>query len=60
MDEGGEDWVGAWWVGFLVCGLLSLILAVLVTVLPPKIYRPGLNNPSDDQVGDWYRELGIK
>ena len=48
MEVDGDGWVGAWWVGFLVCGLVALILSVLVVLLPPAL--PGLENPPADQV----------
>ena len=43
-----HQWVGAWWLGFVICGLASLAVAVPIATLPKKL--PGMKEPSGDQV----------
>ena len=52
MDETPDvqDWVGAWWLGFVICGFSSILLAFFIFLLPSKI--PGVEEAvtDDDQV----------
>lgn len=34
------QWVGAWWLGYLIAGILSLLAAVPFWCLPKSIPRP--------------------
>ena len=43
-----SDWVGAWWLGFLICGIFSIILAFSIFMLPSSL--PGVQDPPGDQV----------
>lgn len=45
-DDG--SWVGAWWIGFVVCGAAFLLLAVPVFRLPASF--PGAPQPTAEQV----------
>jgi organic anion transporter 4A len=49
-DITGDDpaWVGAWWLGFVICGISALLLAWPITMLPASL--PGMKEPSSDQV----------
>ena len=49
LDLTPEDpnWVGAWWIGFLVCGILSLLIAGPIALLPASL--PGAREPSAEQ-----------
>jgi len=42
------SWVGAWWLGFVICGISALLLACPIALLPAAI--PGMKEPSGDQV----------
>jgi hypothetical protein len=47
-DRSGSSWVGAWWLGFVLCGLGALVLALPISLLPSSL--PGVEQPSSDQV----------
>jgi len=49
-DITGDDpaWVGAWWLGFVICGVSALLLAWPISMLPATL--PGMKEPSGDQV----------
>ena len=47
MTSDDPDWVGAWWMGFLICGILSLIIAAPIALLPASL--PGMREPSGEQ-----------
>ena len=34
-------WVGAWWLGFVICGLCTLTLAPPMALFPPKFKTKG-------------------
>lgn len=34
------QWVGAWWLGYLIAGVLSLVAAVPFWCLPKSLLRP--------------------
>merc|ERR1719414_2640844 len=42
------SWVGAWWLGFVICGLAFLVVALPIFKLPTTI--PGAVQPSAEQV----------
>ena len=41
------NWVGAWWLGFLICGISSLLIAAPIALLPASL--PGMREPSAEQ-----------
>ena len=41
------DWIGAWWLGFLICGLSLLLIAAPIALLPASV--PGMLEPSSEQ-----------
>lgn len=49
-DMTGDDpaWVGAWWLGFVICGVSALLIAWPIAMLPASL--PGMKEPSGDQV----------
>eukprot|EP00092_Neocalanus_flemingeri_P007831 GFUD01008452.1.p1 GENE.GFUD01008452.1~~GFUD01008452.1.p1 ORF type:complete len:773 (-),score=179.75 GFUD01008452.1:95-2413(-) len=49
-DMSGDDpaWVGAWWLGFVICGVSALLIAGPIAMLPASL--PGMKEPSSDQV----------
>ncbi|XP_075705007.1 solute carrier organic anion transporter family member 1A2-like isoform X2 [Rhinoderma darwinii] len=40
-------WVGAWWVGFLVCGVLNLLAAVPFCFIPKTLPKEGQEDQSE-------------
>ena len=48
MDNKDSRWLGAWWLGYLVCGLLTMWFAVIVAGFPP--YLPGSRNTRDEHI----------
>ncbi|CAI5454157.1 unnamed protein product [Caenorhabditis angaria] len=40
-------WIGAWWVGFLICGVLSLFSAIPLTMFPRKLKDTTLRKKHD-------------
>jgi len=49
-DITGDDpaWVGAWWLGFVICGISLILIAWPLAMLPASL--PGMKEPSGDQV----------
>ena len=41
------DWIGAWWLGFVICGLSLLVISAPIALLPASV--PGMREPSSDQ-----------
>ena len=41
------DWIGAWWLGFVICGFSLLVIAPPIALLPASV--PGMREPSADQ-----------
>jgi len=37
ITESNENWVGAWWLGALLAGCLTLVAAVPVLMFPKRI-----------------------
>lgn len=48
MTGGDPEWVGAWWLGFVICGVSALLIAWPISMLPASL--PGMKEPSGDQV----------
>lgn len=36
LEESDPGWVGAWWLGFVVCGVISLLISILFFMFPEK------------------------
>ena len=36
LEESDPGWVGAWWIGFIICGAISLLISVLFFMFPEK------------------------
>ena len=47
LTSDDPNWVGAWWIGFLLCGILSLLIAGPIALLPASL--PGMREPSAEQ-----------
>jgi len=49
-DMSGDDpaWVGAWWLGFVICGMSALMIAWPIAMLPATL--PGMKEPTGEQV----------
>lgn len=47
LTPGDPGWVGAWWLGFVVCGAGGLVLAWPLAALPASL--PGTQEPPADQ-----------
>ena len=43
-------WVGAWWIGFLVCGIAALIIFIPMLMLP-KHMKPMINHEETQEEG---------
>jgi len=43
-----SSWVGAWWLGFVICGAAFLLVSIPLSWLPAVI--PGATQPSGEQV----------
>ncbi len=58
MTINSTHWVGAWWIGFLICGTLYLLCAIPLLMFPKNLVEPdhslemeplhGGSRPSDD------------
>ena len=48
LKEGDSGWLGAWWLGFVLCGLGALLLALPIAMLPTAL--AGVDEPPADQV----------
>ncbi|KHN86982.1 Solute carrier organic anion transporter family member 2A1 [Toxocara canis] len=40
LDINSEEWVGAWWLGFLICGMLYLFCSVPLFFFPRSLIHP--------------------
>ena len=36
LEESDPGWVGAWWIGFVICGIISLLISILFFMFPKK------------------------
>ena len=36
LEESDPGWVGAWWIGFIICGAISLLISILFFMFPKK------------------------
>ena len=36
LEESDPGWVGAWWIGFIICGAISLLISILFFMFPEK------------------------
>lgn len=45
LDESSSGWIGAWWIGFVLCAFLSLIAGIPLMMFPKEL--PGI--PRDTQ-----------
>ena len=50
-------WVGAWWLGFIVLGILLLILAFPFFLYPKRLPRP---KDADDEKHDSIKEDAVR
>ena len=37
LTDADNDWVGAWWIGFLLCGVLALFIALPLLTFPRQL-----------------------
>ncbi|XP_072020333.1 solute carrier organic anion transporter family member 4C1-like [Amphiura filiformis] len=37
IDASSHQWIGAWWLGFLICGFLLLLNSVPLSCFPPQL-----------------------
>jgi hypothetical protein len=45
FTEQDSGWVGAWWVGFLLCSLLAFVSALPLLTFPPQLQRRFSTSP---------------
>jgi len=36
LEESDPGWVGAWWIGFIICGAISILMSILFFMFPEK------------------------
>ena len=36
LEESDPGWVGAWWIGYVICGIISILISVLFFMFPEK------------------------
>ena len=49
LNSESASWVGAWWLGLLVCGALALLVAVPLLLFPTSIPGKQRNHHSDNR-----------
>ena len=37
LTEGEDGWLGAWWLGFIIVGVATLIIAPLLAFFPQRL-----------------------
>ena len=50
LDEDNPLWIGAWWMGFVIVGLIVLCIAPLMMLFPPAI-PPPKGSLTDEAIG---------
>ena len=50
------QWVGAWWIGFIISGVLALLVSVPILAFPKQL--PGKCTQRSVQVSGWRRRRG--
>ena len=56
-------WVGAWWLGFVICGLCTLVLAPPMAFFPPKFKVKGSDGKMHKVSGEasgYKKEVDVK
>ena len=36
LEESDPGWVGAWWIGYIICGAISILISILFFMFPEK------------------------
>ena len=51
LDERDPRWIGAWWLGFVICGAVTCLWAVPVVLFPRKLVgtEPDINAKDQTQ-----------
>ena len=49
LDQRDPRWIGAWWLGFVVCGICIGIWSLPVLLFPPKIAGADPSAGKDDK-----------
>jgi hypothetical protein len=56
MEPKDPRWIGAWWIGFLLFGILAIIVAIPLAFYPrrmiPKIEKEKTENPQESRDSD--------
>ena len=50
LTDADNSWVGAWWIGFLLCGVLALFIALPLLTFPRQLPRTGKVESQDKPV----------
>ncbi|XP_046412309.1 solute carrier organic anion transporter family member 4A1 isoform X1 [Neodiprion virginianus] len=50
MTPDSNVWIGAWWIGFLAAGLISLVIAIPLLAFPPSL--PGSEELAKERVSE--------
>ena len=48
LKDSDPGWVGAWWIGFIVCGILCLMISILFLMFPEKY--PNTDSITEERV----------
>ena len=51
------QWIGAWWLGFLMIVVLALIMTVILALFPAKLRQD--NNESEENINKQYSDKQI-
>ncbi|XP_071788228.1 solute carrier organic anion transporter family member 4A1-like isoform X2 [Asterias amurensis] len=58
IDSSNREWVGAWWLGFLLCSILALIIAVPMSCFPVEL--PETKKLRADRVSQAHAKSGAE
>jgi len=47
IDQRDPRWIGAWWLGFVICGICIAIWSLPVLLFPPKIAGANASSAKD-------------
>lgn len=48
LNPSHPNWIGAWWIPFLLFGIVSLFMAIVITFFPQKLQNQNEKKPQND------------